>query len=97
METLSTSIDQEAVHLWFVILVELNHLMNHGVDPSASLHVIKSCNNDVKLLIKILGEILNRIGVIFDFDTWAAFHHELSSHFGFVLFHVFFAEQELAI
>ena len=54
-------------------------------------------NDDAKLPEKLLIELLYRISMSIDSNSWASLHDKSSGHVGFVLIDISASEQELSI
>eukprot|EP00355_Strombidium_rassoulzadegani_P000180 CAMPEP_0168609554 /NCGR_PEP_ID=MMETSP0449_2-20121227/1274_1 /TAXON_ID=1082188 /ORGANISM="Strombidium rassoulzadegani, Strain ras09" /LENGTH=96 /DNA_ID=CAMNT_0008649717 /DNA_START=828 /DNA_END=1118 /DNA_ORIENTATION=- len=70
----------------------------HGlVHPPPRVDVVQPCDDDLELLVKICGHLLDHAGVVFDLGTGDSLHDELGGNFGLELVHILLSEEELAI
>ena len=68
--------------------------MKHGVDPSSSLNVIKTCNHNLELLVELLIKFLNGLCVVSYLGTWYSVHYEVSCNLGLVITDVVLSVQK---
>lgn len=88
LQTFRATVDQKSTHLRVPILIKINELVNHGVDPASGLHVIKPTDDDHELLVEICVQLLDVIEVILDVDPGTTLHYGLGGYLCFVLVEV---------
>ena len=66
--------------------------MNHGVDPSACLNIIKACNDNLELSEEFFVKVLNRVCMWRYGYSLYSVHDELGSNVRLVLTNVIAAE-----
>ena len=91
MEAFSATIDEECVDLWVTCFVEIDKLVNHGVNPTTCFYVVKTADDYHELSVEVLVVILNVLEVRRDMYPRATSHHSLRSDFSLILPNVFFS------
>ena len=66
--------------------------MNHGVDPSACLNIIKACNDNLELSEEFFVKVLNRVSMGRYGYALYAIHDELGCYMRLILTNVIAAE-----
>lgn len=87
LQALRATIDKKGCDACFSFLFVVD-LMDHRVDPAASLHVVKSCNYDLELTEEVFVELLNGCDVRRDLHSLDALHHESCGYSRLVLLFV---------
>lgn len=77
LEAFCTTINEVGSNLWVTIDVKLNKLVYHRINPSTSLNVVKTSDNDLELPEKVLTKFLHWLDVRSDFYPRASLHYEL--------------------
>lgn len=66
--------------VWLSLLVKLNQVVHGPVEPSSSLNVVQTCDDDVELLVKLFIVVLNGLSQWSDLDSRASLHDKLGCH-----------------
>ena len=77
LEALCTTINEVGSNLWVAIVVKLNKLVYHRINPSTSLNVVKTSDNDLELPEKVLTKLLHWLYVRSNFNPRTSLHDEL--------------------
>jgi hypothetical protein len=96
LESLGTAIDQKSCHS-FLTFGRVVDLVDHGIDPASSFHVVKSCNDDLELAEILFIKLLDWICVSIDRDTLDTILYKFGCHMGLVLADILASEEELAV
>ena len=71
--------------------------MNHGVDPTACLYIIKSRNDNLELPEEFFIKFLNWIGMRSDDTALYSIHNKLRRNMRLVFVHIGATEQKLSV